>query len=147
MCQNFSMEVLLLGPNFNQKPLWSFPSKDEGLREFGHNMSLALDKEIYFKESTLVTVSYWVHYDTLYKMRQPFYYKIRQKFIAKFVMFFITINATVLLQNVTVITRCVSIITKCDIYYEMRCLLQGVSVQAFILCWSKYTKLRLFALS
>ena len=117
-------ESFAIGSKFQSKTALEF-----SLREFGHNMSMALDKDIYFKESTLVTVSYLVHYDTLYKKRQPFYYKMRQKFITKCVMFFIT--------------KCCRFITKCDSYYKMRCLSQNVSVQAFIICWSKYAKLQI----
>ena len=48
-----------------------------------------------------------------YKVRQLFYYKVRQ----------------VLLQSATVITKCDSFITKCDRYYKVRRLLQSATLQ------------------
>ena len=65
--------------------------------------------------SKVVTVSYFVYYDTLfknateiiYKLQQLFYYKMRQKFFIKCVRFSST---------------------KCDSYYKMPRLLQNKSV-------------------
>ena len=48
-----------------------------------------------------------------YKVRQLFYYKVRQ----------------VLVQRATGITKCDNFITKCDRYYKVRRLLQSATVQ------------------
>ena len=40
------------------------PSKDEGQRDIGHNMSITRYKKIYFWESEMVMIWYLVHYDT-----------------------------------------------------------------------------------
>ena len=61
---------------------------------------------IYFKFITKCDKCY-------YKVRQLFYYKVRQ----------------VLLQSATVITKCDNFITKCDGYYIVRRLLQSATVQ------------------
>ena len=60
---------------------------------------------IYFKFITKCDKCY-------YKVRQLFYYKVRQ----------------VLLQSATAITKCDNFITKCDRYYEVRRLLQSATV-------------------
>ena len=60
---------------------------------------------IYFKFITKCDKCY-------YKVRQLFYYKVRQ----------------VLLQSATVITKCDNFITKCDSYYKVRRLLQSATV-------------------
>ena len=84
-----------------------------------------------------VTVSYLIHYNSLlkkcdryyYKMRQLFYHKMQQKFIPKCLRFFIT--------------KCNNSVTKCDsnyrlwrFYYKMRCLLQIAMVNIY--SWNKY---------
>ena len=46
-------------------------------------------------------------------MQQLFYYKMRQKFITKYVSFLLQ-NATVLLQNATVLLQNATFITNCD---------------------------------
>ena len=84
-----------------------------------------------------VTVSYLIHYNSLlkkcdryyYKMRQLFYHKMQQKFIPKCLRFFIT--------------KCNNSITKCNsnyrlwrFYYKMRCLLQIAMVNIY--SWNKY---------
>ena len=78
----------------------------------------------------MIALSYLIHYDTLFqnatdiikKMRQPFYYKMQQKLITKWVRLFIS--------------KCDSFIIYCDsyhrlhlFYYKIRRLLQNVSVQ------------------
>ena len=91
-------------------------SKDEGLRDIGHIMSIG---NLILGVNS-VTVSYLIHYDSLlqnstevyWKMRQDFYYKMRQFF----------------LQNATIITNYNNFITKCDSYYKVRRLLQIATV-------------------
>ena len=114
----------------NSKPFWSMLSgrmtempplspplsKDEGLRDIGHIMSIG---NLILGVNS-VTVSYLIHYDSLLqnstevycKMRQDFYYKMRQFF----------------LQNATIITNYNNFITKCDSYYKVRRLLQIATV-------------------
>ena len=114
MCQNVSNEVLLAWFKFQAKisSCWSMRSrrvtkipplspplsKDEGLRDIGHSMSIG---NLILGVNS-VTVSYLIHYDSLLqnatdiikKMRQLFYYEMQQKFMTKCVRF-LMINATV----------------------------------------------------
>ena len=78
---------------------------------------------------------YWVHlssdhlFQVYYKVRQLFllqsamvcYYKVRQLFYYKV--------RQVLLQSATDFTKCNNSITKCDRYYKVRRLLQSATVQ------------------
>ena len=77
-------------------------SKDEGLKNIGHSMSI---RSLIFGVNS-VTVSYLIRYDSLLQNAKLFYYEMRQKFITKCVKFFIT--------------KCHSFITKCNSYYKMR---------------------------
>ena len=138
-CQNVSNEVLLVWFKFQAKPPsrsgkcvqreWkihtpsSSPlSKNEGLGDIGHSMSIG---NLILGVNS-VTVSFII--TVYYKMRQilsqyataillqnatEVYYKIRQIF---------------LLQNATVITNCDNFITKCSSYYNMPRLLQIATV-------------------
>ena len=63
-------------------------------------------------------------YDRYYKMRQLFYYRMRQEFITKCARFLLQ-NATALLENATIF------ITKCNNYYKVRRLLQIATVHSF----------------
>ena len=106
----------------NSPPL----SKDERLRDIGHNMSIG---NLILGVNS-VTVSYLIHYDSLlqnatiivlqnatevyYKMRQ-FYCKIRQKFITKCDSF---------MQNATVIT-------KCYVYCKLRQYIRSSVLKSF----------------
>ena len=89
-------------------------SKDEGLRDIGHIMSIG---NLILGVSSVV-VSYLIRYDSLlqnatevhYKIRQAFYYKMRQLY---YKMRHLLQIATILLENTTVIA-------KCDIYYKLR---------------------------
>ena len=58
-----------------------------------------------------------------YKVRQRFYYKVRQ----------------VLLQSATGITKCDNFITKCDRYYKVRRLLQSATVHQMVKVIAKKT--------
>ena len=86
------------------------PSNEKGLRNIGHSMNVVLVTWKSILESTKVTLSYFVHYDTFitkcnryyYKMRQPFYFKIRHKFI----------TTKVLLQKSTVVTKCIGTVNN-----------------------------------
>ena len=88
----------LLQENQNGVKLLPHPPR-LGLRDIQHSMSMLLDTKF------------------LISLIMPRYYKIRQKFITKFLLH----NATVLLQNATVITNC-------DSCYNMRRLLQKKQV-------------------
>ena len=68
-------------------------SKDEGLKNIGHNMRI---RNLIFGANS-VTVSYLILYDSLLQNESGF-----------------------LLQNATVITKCDDFITKCDVYYKLR---------------------------
>ena len=97
-------------------------SKDEGIKNIGHSMSIT---NLILGVNS-VTVSYLIRYDSLlqnataillqsatgvyYKMRRVFYYKIRP-FCYKIQQ--LLQNATMLLQNAT-------LITKYDVCYKLR---------------------------
>ena len=77
-------------------------SKDEGLKNTGHSMSI---RNLIFGVNS-VTVQHLIRYDSLLQ------------------------NATaILLQNATVITKWDNFITKCDSYYKMQRLLQIATIQ------------------
>ena len=93
-------------------------SKDEGLRDIGHIMSIG---NLIFGVN-IVAVSYLIRYGSLLQNATDIITKCDSKFITKCdksllqnVSGFLLQNATILLQNATVIT-------KCDSYYKMRCL-------------------------
>ena len=93
----------------NSPPL----SKDEGLRDIGHSMSignLILDVK-------WVTFSYLIHYDCLLQYATDIITKCDSYFITKCDSF---------------ITKCDDFITKCDNYYNMQCLLQIATVQELV---------------
>ena len=111
MWQNISNEIVLAWFKFQAKiprcsgvcfqeewqkyPLSSPLSKEKGLRDIGHIMSI---RNLILGFNS-VTASYLIRYDSFHKMGQLFYYKMRQRFIIKCVRFFIT---------------------KCDVYYKLR---------------------------
>ena len=66
-------------------------------------------RQLFLLQSTMVCY---------YKVRQLFYYKVRQ----------------VLLQSATGITKCDNFITKCDRYYKVRRLLQSATVNFITKC-------------
>ena len=83
-------------------------------------------KEIGFWESTVLTVSYLIHYDTLLQNATDIITRCYSYFITKCDKCLLQNapgvllqNATVSLQNATAVTKCVSFITKCDNYYKM----------------------------
>ena len=78
-------------------------SKDEGLKNIGHSMSII---NLVFGVSS-ITVSYFIRFDSFLQNATDV--------ITKCVRFFIT--------------KCNSFITKCDSYYKMRRLLQIATVQ------------------
>ena len=88
-------------------------SKDEGLENIGHSMSI---RNLIFGVNS-VTVSYLIRYHSLWRFLQN-----TTNVILKCDSYFITKCGRSLLQNATVIT-------KCDIYYKMRRLLQIATVQ------------------
>ena len=98
---NISKEVLLGESKNLAKIHFEDCVQEEGTRH---------KKKILFWESTLLTASYLVPYDTLlqnatgycYKMRQLFYSKMRQSFIIKYMKYFLP--------------KYISLITKCDSY-------------------------------
>ena len=67
----------------------------------------AKHKEIYFQESTVVTVSFWVHFDTLLQNATDFITKGVRLYVAKCDKSLLHIIVSILLQNATVITNCV----------------------------------------
>ena len=81
-------------------------SKDEGLRDVGHSMTIG---NLILGVNS-IPVSYLIHHDSLiqnataiyYKMRQVFYYKMWQFYCKMWQLLQI---ATILLQNATVITN------------------------------------------
>ena len=62
-------------------------------------------------------------------MRQLFYYKMRQKFVAKYIPFFI-MKCVVFITNAAVITKCDKFITKCDSHNTIITKCVGTSHQA-----------------
>ena len=98
-------------------------SKDEGLRDSGHIMSIGN----LILGANIVTVSYLIRYDSLLQNATDIITKCDSKFITKCsrsllqnTSGFLLQNATILLQNATVITNCDNFITKWDVYYKVR---------------------------
>ena len=111
-------------------------SKDEGLKNIGHNMSI---RNLIFGVNS-VTVSDLIRYDSLLQNATDVITKCATYFITKCkrsllqnAAGFLLQNVTVLLQNVTVITKCDDFITKYDSYYKMPRLLQVAKVQSWTL--------------
>ena len=107
-------------------------SKEEGLKNIGHNMDI---RNLIFDVNS-VTVSYLIYYDSLLQNATEVITKCDSCFITKCdrsllqnASGFLLQNATVLLKNATVITKWDDITTKCDSYYKMRCLLQIATEQ------------------
>ena len=99
-------------------------SKDEGLKNIGHSMSI---RNLIFGVNS-VTVSYLIRYDSLLQNATDVITKCDSYFITKCDRSLLQ-NATVLLQNATVIAKCDDFLTKCDSYYKMRHLFQIATVQ------------------
>ena len=118
-------------------PLSSPLSKDKGLRGIGHSMSIGnLTLSV-----TSVTVSYLIHYESLFQNATDIITKCDSYFITKYDYYKLQLLhiVTISLQNATVITNCDDFITKCDSYYKMRRLLQiatiHTSIRKFTLNW------------
>ena len=124
----------------NSKPFWSMRSgrvtkihpslpsslsKDEGLKNIGHSMSI---RNLIFGVNS-VTVSYLIRYDSLLQNATDVITKCDSYFITKCDKSLLQYTSGFLLQNVTVITNCDDFITKCGSYYKMRRLLQIATVQ------------------
>ena len=91
-------------------------SRDEGLKEIGHSMSI----ENLILGVNSVTVLYFIHYDSLLQNATDLITKCNNYFITKCdrsllqnASGFLLQNATVLLQNATVIIKCY-VFTSCD---------------------------------
>ena len=99
-------------------------SKDEGLRDLGHIISIG---NLILGVNS-VAVSYFIRYDSLFQNATDIITKCDSKFITKCdrslsqnASGFLLQNATILLQNATVITNCDNFITKCDdVYYKLQ---------------------------
>ena len=118
----------------NIPPPFSPLSKDEGLRDIGHSMSIGN----LILSVNIVTVSYLIHYDSLLQNATDVITKCGSYFITKCDRsllqnasgsLFVLLSSTVLLENTTVITNCDNFIIKCYNYYMMRRLLQIATVQ------------------
>ena len=93
-------------------------SKDEGLKNTGHSMSI---RNLIFGVNS-ITVSYLIRYDSLLQNATDVIRKCNSYFITKWTRSllqnmtgFLLQNVIVLLQNVTVITKCNNFITKCEL--------------------------------
>ena len=106
----------------NSKPFWSMRSgrvtkipppspplpKGEGIRDIGHSITIAN----LFLGINSVTVSYFIHCDSLLQNASDIITKCDSYFITKF--------DRSLLQNATVTTKCDGFVTKCEVYYKLR---------------------------
>ena len=97
-------------------------SKDEGLKDMGHSMSIG---NLILGVNS-VTVLYFIRHDSLLQNATDIITKCDSYFITKCnrsllqnASGFLLQNATVLLQNATVVTDCDNFITKYDSYYKM----------------------------
>ena len=107
-------------------------SKDEGLKNISHSMSI---RNLIFGVNS-VTVLDLIYYDSILQNAIDVITKCDSYFTAKRdtsllqnAPGFLLQNTTVLLQNAMVITKCDDFITKHDSYYKMRRLLQIATVQ------------------
>ena len=98
-------------------------SKDEGLKNIGHSMSI---RNLIFGVNS-VTVSYLIRYDSLLQNATDVITKCDSCFITKCdrsllqsASGFLLKNATVLLQNGTIWLQNATVITKCDVCYKLR---------------------------
>ena len=88
-------------------PLSSPLSKDKGLRGIGHSMSIGnLTLSV-----TSVTVSYLIHYESLFQNATDIITKCDSYFITKYDYY--------KLLQITTVTHCDDFITKCDSYYKL----------------------------
>ena len=106
-------------------------SKDEGLRDIGHSMSIG---NLVLGVNS-VTVSYLIHYNSLLQNATDIITKCVSYFITKCDRSLLQNASGFLLQNATVITNCNDFITKCDSYYKMRRLLQTATVHTTLSVW------------
>ena len=84
-------------------------SKDEGLKNIGHSMSI---RNLIFGVNS-VTVSYLICYDSLLQNATDVITKCDSYFITKCDRRFLQNASCLLLQNAT-------LITKCDVYHKLR---------------------------
>ena len=98
-------------------------SKDEGLKDIGHSMSIG--NLICGVNS--VTVSYLIRYNSLLQNMTDVITKCDSCFITKCdrnllpsASGFLLKNTAVLLQNGTIWLQNATVITKCDVYYKLR---------------------------
>ena len=115
--------VVLRKSDLNTSVPTTLLSKDEGLKDIGHNMNIW--NLILVVNS--VTVSYLICYNSLLQNATDVITKCDSYFITKCdrsllenASGFLLQNATVLLQNATVITNCDNFVKKCDVYYKLR---------------------------
>ena len=85
-------------------------SKDEGLKNIGHSMSI---RNLIFGVNS-VTVSYLIRYDSLLQNATDIITKCDSYFIIKCDRSLLQNASGFLLQNATVIIKCGNFITKCD---------------------------------
>ena len=128
MYQSVSKDVFLTGHIFQVKiSSQSGVYVDIGLRGTGHNMRMVLGRtKSVLWESTVTTVPYLVHYDTLLQNSADIITKCDNYFITKCgksllqdASGFISQNSTVLFQNTKVISKCDNFIRKCDVYSKI----------------------------
>ena len=116
-------------------PPFPLLSKDKGLRDIGHIMSI---RNLSLGVNAVV-VSYLILYDSLLQNATNITTKCDSKFITKCerrllqnASGLLLQNATILLKNAIVITNCDNFFTKSDNYYKMRGLLQIAMVHRVI---------------
>ena len=116
----------------NCKPFWSMfsgrmteipppsplLSKDEGLRDIEHIMSIG---NLILGVNS-VTVSYLIHYDSLLQNATDIITKCDSYFITKCDRSLLQKASGFLLQNATILLKNSTVIKKCDNYYKLLCL-------------------------
>ena len=124
----------------NCKPFWSMfsgrmteipppsplLSKDEGLRDIEHIMSIG---NLILGVNS-VTVSYLIHYDSLLQNATDIITKCDSYFITKCDRSLLQNSSGFLLQHAIVITKCDNFLTKCESYYKMGRLLEVATVHS-----------------
>ena len=91
-------------------------SKDEGLKNIGHSMSI---RNLIFGVNS-VTVSDLICYDSLLQNVTVFITKCDSYFITKRNRSLLQNASGFILQNATILLQNTTVITKCNVYYKLR---------------------------